>query len=106
MLFLQPDSPEARAFRLVAEALHRLADRAQSEQVAVANDRDLFIEDLVHLDPQRLALLEIGLARALRVDGRDLLVLGPARPSRRQVDVVGGIEEVPHARREDVVLLW
>src|SRR5688572_9161717 len=104
-LFLEPDSPEPRALGLLTEALHRLADRAQTEEIAVARDRHLLVEELRGLLPQRVALLGIGLARHLRHQAVDLLVVRPARPVRPEIDVVRRVEEVAHAGREDVVLL-
>src|SRR2546426_2139352 len=43
-------------------------------------------------------------SRELGHERGDLLVLRPARPRRREIDVVRGIEKVAHAGGEDVVL--
>src|SRR5262245_53969912 len=104
-LLLEPDAPEAGALQLVVESLDGIAGGSEAKGVAVTGHRHLLVEELRLLLPQRESLLGIGLPRELSAEGHDLLVGGPAGPGRRQVNVVGGVEEVPHPRREDVVLL-
>src|SRR6266852_5232688 len=104
-LFLQPDIVEAHALDRLVEALHRVAGRAEAEEVAVADDRHLLVELPGLLLPQRHALLGIGLPGQLRLQLQDALVGGPAGPARGEVDVVGRVVEGAHAGGEDVVLL-
>src|SRR5580765_1278409 len=104
-LFLQPHPPEPRALGLLVEAHHRFPRGAQAEEVAVADDRNLVVEELGLLLPERIALLGVGLAGELGIDGGDLLVGRPPGPGRGEVDVMGRIEGIPDPRGEDVVLL-
>src|ERR1700720_2432840 len=43
-LLLQPDIVEAHPLRRLVEPLHRVARRAEAEEVAVADDRHLLVE--------------------------------------------------------------
>src|SRR5262249_58970268 len=61
-LLLDPHVVEADALGLLVEALCRVADRAQPEQIAVPDHRHLVVELLGLLLPERHALLGIGLA--------------------------------------------
>src|SRR5690348_4231910 len=70
-LLLDPHVVEADALGLVVEALRRVADGAQPEEVAVANHRHLLVELPRLLLPERRALLGIGLARQLGLELRD-----------------------------------
>src|SRR5262245_59469490 len=85
-LLVQPHAPESRALGLVVEPLAVLAHRAESEEVAVSRDRDLVVERLRHLLPEREALLVVGLAGELGAEGQELLVRRPAGPVGSEVD--------------------
>src|ERR1700730_8637566 len=102
-LLLQPDVVEAHALDRLVEALHRVAGRAEAEEVAVADDRHLLVELPGLLLPERHALLGIGLAGQLRLQLQDALVARPSGPARGEVDVVGRIVEGAHAGREHVI---
>src|SRR5213596_3788825 len=102
---VEPHVVEADALGLLVEALHRGPHRAQAEQVAVPDHGHLLVELPGLLLPQRHALLRIRLARELGLESQNVLVGGPARPARREVDVVSRVVEGAHAGGERVVLL-
>src|SRR2546427_8150647 len=54
---VEPHPPEARTLGLVVEALHGRAQGAQPEEIAVARDGHLLVEELRHLRPELLALV-------------------------------------------------
>src|SRR6185503_1608537 len=102
---LEPHVVEADAVRLLVEALHGGARGAEPEEIAVADDGDLLVEHARLLLPQGHALLGIRLAPQLFLKLGDVLVGGPARPARLEIDVMEGIVEGAHPGREHVVLL-
>src|SRR5262245_31263759 len=93
-LLLHPDAPEAGALRLVVESLDGFARGTEPEEIAIAGHRNLVVEDPGQLLPQGVALLGVGFPRELPHVRLDLLVARPPGPAARQVDGLGGIEDV------------
>src|SRR3990172_1286747 len=104
-LFLEPDVVESDPLRLLVEALELLGRRPEPEEVAVADHRRLLVEDLVHLLPEREALLVVRLADHLGLDPLDLLVARPAGPVAVHDVQAGGLVGGADPGGEGVVLL-
>src|SRR5262249_50770424 len=81
---VQPDVVEARALRLLVEALDLAGRGPEPVEIPVANRRDLLVEEARLLLPEGEQLLGIGLPGELPIDGLDLLVAGPPRPRARE----------------------
>src|SRR5262249_41279444 len=103
-LLVQPDVVEPRSLRFLVEALELLRRRPEPVEITVADRRHLLIPELVHLLPERVALLRIGLLRHLLHEPLNVRVAGPARPGTGQHCERRRLEDVAGAGGEGLVL--